>query len=195
MSDSLARYKVMLHVLAPTALAVERLAADPRRRRQTLPDCPSEVPSNDPEDVLIMSDMDGGGLPSRSNTLSRSGNRNGIVHLGRAENCMKRGISMLLVVLFVSACAETRKDWTVTGGGQSKGIVELSYQYKEFEKPHTEDAQAQAVANSACHEWGYSNSRPFGRPLKNCNQQGGFFEDCASWTVSRQYQCIGAASH
>ena len=108
---------------------------------------------------------------------------------------MKREISIFFVVLCFSACAEVRKDWVVSGGSQTKGIVELSYQHKELEVPHTEDAQAQAVANIACHEWGYSNSRPFGRPIKNCNRGGGSFEDCALWTVTRQYQCIGAASH
>jgi YecR-like lipoprotein len=94
---------------------------------------------------------------------------------------------MLLVVLCFSACAGTRKDWVITGGSQANGIVELSYQYREFEVPHTNEAQAHVVANLGCHEWGYSNSRPFGRPIKNCNQHGGFLEDCASWTVSRQY--------
>jgi hypothetical protein len=102
---------------------------------------------------------------------------------------IKRAISMLLVVLCFSACAGTRKDWMITGGSQANGIVELSYQYREFEVPHTNEAQAHVVANLGCHEWGYSNSRPFGRPIKNCNQHGGFLEDCASWTVSRQYWC------
>jgi len=70
---------------------------------------------------------------------------------------------MLFVVLCFSACAGTRKDWIITGGNQANGIVEMSYQYTELEVPHVNDAQAQVVANLACHEWGYSSSKSFGR--------------------------------
>jgi hypothetical protein len=108
---------------------------------------------------------------------------------------MKREISMLFVVLCFSSCVATRKDWIISGADQAKGMVELSYQYKELESAQTSDPQAQVAANVACNEWGYSNSRPFGPPFKNCNQRGGMFEDCALWTVTRQYLCIGAASH
>jgi hypothetical protein len=82
----------------------------------------------------------------------------------RAESYMKREISMLFVVLCFSACAEVRKDWVITGVNQSEGIVDLSYHYREFEEPHTEDAQAQVVANSACHEWKIFKLQTFWSP-------------------------------
>jgi hypothetical protein len=115
--------------------------------------------------------------------------------LNRHVYHMKRAISMLLFALCCSACVATRKDWIVTGGNQANGTVELSYQYKDREVPQTNEAQAHVVANLACHEWGYSNSRTFGPQIKNCNQPAVSLEDCTSWTVTRQYRCIGAASH
>jgi hypothetical protein len=54
---------------------------------------------------------------------------------------MRRAISMLFVVFCFSGCAGTRKDWIITGGSPANGIVELSYQYREFEVPHTNEAQ------------------------------------------------------
>jgi hypothetical protein len=107
---------------------------------------------------------------------------------------MKRAIPVLFAILCLSACAETQKDWAATGGNLAEGTIELSYEYGEFEEPHVDEAQAEVVANSTCHEWGYSSFRAFGRPIKKCNRLGGFFGGCASWIVTRQYRCISAAS-
>lgn len=97
-----------------------------------------------------------------------------------------------LTALVLLGCA-TRKDWTATGGSRSDGVIRLSYELGEFEKPQLSEQQAINLARQRCKAWGYSGTEAFGGLTRQCSQSGGF-SGCTLWMVTKEYQCTGASA-
>lgn len=105
---------------------------------------------------------------------------------------MKFAFATLVSALLLTGCA-AQKDWSATGGSRSDGVVRLSYEYGEMEKPQVREEQALAIAAQRCRTWGYTGSEAFGGVTRQCNQRGGF-NGCASWIVTKEYQCTGTGN-
>lgn len=103
-----------------------------------------------------------------------------------------RALIGLLAIIAVTGCATT-KDWAATGGSRADGVVRLSFEVSEFERPQLSDSQAQALASQRCATWGYSGAEAFGGVTRQCNQFGGF-GGCARWMVTKEFQCTGTGS-
>jgi len=99
---------------------------------------------------------------------------------------------IVAVMLVVAGCATT-KQWTATGGSRADGVVRLSYEFGEFETPQLNEQQGTALAAQRCHTWGYSGAEAFGGSTRQCLQRGGF-NDCATWQVTKEYQCTGTGN-
>lgn len=105
---------------------------------------------------------------------------------------MKVLIIATAAVLLLSGCTTT-KDWTATGGSRADGVVRLSYEVTEFEKPQLNEQQAVYLASQRCKTWGYSGAEAFGGTTRQCNQGGGF-GGCSQWVVTKEYQCTGTGA-
>lgn len=106
---------------------------------------------------------------------------------------MNEKLAVVAVAVLLSGCA-VHKEWVATGGSRSDGIVRLSYEVGEFEKPQLDEAQGIRVATQRCAVWGYSGAEPFGGHTRQCNMFGGALNPCAQWMVTREYQCTGNGS-
>ena len=96
------------------------------------------------------------------------------------------------VAVLLSGCV-TVKDWSATGGSRSDGVVRLSYEVGEFEKPQLSETQAINLATQRCQTWGYTGAEAFGGVTRQCSQGGGF-GSCSLWVVTKEYQCTGTGS-
>jgi YecR-like lipoprotein len=96
------------------------------------------------------------------------------------------------VALLLSGCVTT-KDWAATGGSRSDGVVRLSYEFGEFEKPQLNEHQAINLAIQRCKTWGYSGAEAFGGVTRQCNMEGGL-RGCGQWMVSKEFQCTGTGT-
>ena len=96
--------------------------------------------------------------------------------------------ALLIVVLLVTGCA-TAVSMSATGGSKSDGVVELSYEYGEFQQPVLDPAQGLEVAKKRCKAWGYNNAEAFDGGLNTCVIPGGF-AGCARMRTTISYQCI-----
>ncbi|APO90297.1 hypothetical protein CEX93_18210 [Xanthomonas euvesicatoria] len=110
---------------------------------------------------------------------------------------MPRGFSMKLkfcgsaaVVLLVGACA-THADWLVTKASRADGVIALSYERNEFQRPDLSDQQAIQLAEQKCRNWGYKEAEPFGSQSTECLSRRGF-GNCGSRRVTVEFQCIGS---
>jgi hypothetical protein len=95
--------------------------------------------------------------------------------------------SILLVAIILTACA-TATQMSATGGSKADGIVELSYEYGEFQKPIINPAQGLEAAVKRCKAWGYKKADPFDGGLNTCILPGGF-GGCARTRTTISYQC------
>ena len=112
-------------------------------------------------------------------------------HQPTGENMM-RIFTAIAVAAILTSCATT-KDWSATGGSRSDGVVRLSYEVGEFEKPQLSETQAINLATQRCQTWGYSGAEAFGGVTRQCNQGGGF-GGCSRWMVTKEYQCTGTGT-
>lgn len=101
---------------------------------------------------------------------------------------MKSVVAIAFLVL-LSGCA-VKKDWQPTGGSKSDGVVRMSYQVREMEKPVLDEEQAVALAAKRCIAWGYTGAEAFGGITSQCVQGGGF-GGCGMRQVTKEYQCTG----
>ena len=93
----------------------------------------------------------------------------------------------LLVVL--AGCG-TVSQMTATGGSRADGIVRLSYEYGSFNKVNIDEATALRTAQERCRTWGYKDAEAFGGVTRQC--QASNMYGCMRWTVTKEYQCVGA---
>ncbi len=94
----------------------------------------------------------------------------------------------LLALLLIAACA-TPVNMSATGGSHADGIVEMSYEYGEFEKPVVNPEQAMSTAVRRCKAWGYKNAEAFDGGINTCVIPGGF-GGCSRMRTTISYQCI-----
>jgi hypothetical protein len=114
------------------------------------------------------------------------------VNTNKGEQVMKAIIFTLALAMAVSGCA-TSKTWQATGGSRSDGVVRLSYEVGELERPMLDEQQAVDVATLRCKTWGYTGAEAFGGVIRRCNMGGGF-GGCSRWLVTKEYQCTGTGS-
>src|SRR5574337_1042175 len=76
------------------------------------------------------------------------------------------GVSIALI----SGCAVT-KEWSATGGSRSDGVVRLSYEVAEMEKPQLSEQQAIRLASQRCRTWGYTGAEAFGGATRKCRSE------------------------
>ena len=105
---------------------------------------------------------------------------------------MSRTHKFALLSLFIlPACASSLTAWQATGGSRADGSIRLSYEYKEgLRKTVTDPAQATRLAQQRCAAWGYQGAEAFGGETRTCNVR--VLGMCDTWTVTREYQCLGA---
>jgi hypothetical protein len=94
----------------------------------------------------------------------------------------------IFFVLTLVGCV-TMKHWSATGGSRADGVVRLSFEHTNFEKPQLNEDQAVSLATQRCRSWGYSGAEAFGGVTRQCNQANGY--GCISWMVTKEYQCTG----
>jgi hypothetical protein len=99
-----------------------------------------------------------------------------------------KNIILAAALLACCGCA-VQKDWVATGGSRSDGVVELSYEYTNFEKPVLDGNQGLGIAKQRCGAWGYSEAEPFGGVKQACQIADGL-GGCNRWIVTMDYQCI-----
>ena len=85
------------------------------------------------------------------------------------------------------ACA-TPTSMSATGGSKADGVVELSYEYGEFQQPILDPAQGIDVAKKRCGAWGYKNAEAFDGGINTCVIPGGF-GGCSRMRTTISYQC------
>lgn len=107
---------------------------------------------------------------------------------------MKALVSLLLASAVLAGCATTSsKEWAATGGSRADGVVRLSFEHTEFEKPVLSESKALELAEHRCKSWGYTGAEAFGGATRQCNMPGGW-SGCASWLITKAYQCNGTGS-
>ncbi|WP_081275000.1 YecR family lipoprotein [Xanthomonas graminis] len=112
---------------------------------------------------------------------------------------MPRGFTMKLkfcgaaaVVLLVGACA-THADWQVAKMSRADGVIALSYERNEFQRPDLSEQEAVQLAAQKCRNWGYKGAEPFGSQSTECLSRRGF-GNCGSRRVTVEFQCTGSPS-
>lgn len=103
-----------------------------------------------------------------------------------------KAIFVAIIAVLLGGCAVT-KDWSATGGSRSDGVVRLSYEVSEFEQAQLNEQQGINLATQRCKTWGYTGAEAFGGVTRQCNARGGF-GGCASWVVTKEYQCLGTGT-
>ncbi|WP_087785815.1 YecR family lipoprotein [Xanthomonas oryzae pv. oryzicola] len=94
-----------------------------------------------------------------------------------------------VAVLLVGACA-TRADWLVTKASRADGVIALSYERNEFQRPDLSEQQAVQLAIQKCRNWGYKGAEPFGSQSTECLSRRGF-GNCGSRRITVEFQCVG----
>lgn len=100
-----------------------------------------------------------------------------------------KALLALIAAITITGCA-TKKDFYAMGGSRADGTVDMAYDFRQFESPVVNPAQAQSIAKSKCRVWGYSDAEAFGGMTQNCHQRDGF-GTCVAGQVVHTYQCIG----
>ena len=100
-----------------------------------------------------------------------------------------KALLALIAAITITGCA-TKKDFYAMGGSRADGTVDMAYDFRQFESPVVNPAQAQSIAKSKCRVWGYSDAEAFGGMTQNCHQRDGF-GTCVAGQVVNTYQCIG----
>lgn len=95
---------------------------------------------------------------------------------------------LLVACLCLSACA-TPTGMSATGGSRADGVVEMSYEYGEFQQPVLDPQQAMASAVKRCKGWGYRKAEAFDGGINTCVVPGGF-GGCSRMRTTVSYQCI-----
>lgn len=98
-------------------------------------------------------------------------------------------IFTLLGLLLLTGCSTTR-NWEATGGSRADGVIRLSYEVGAMQSAKVDEQQAMDIATQRCKSWGYTGAEAFGGVTRACNAPGAF-SGCASYLVTKEFQCIG----
>lgn len=99
----------------------------------------------------------------------------------------------LVAVATLAGCA-TQKSWLVTDGSRADGVISLSYEHNEFQRPKLSQTEADQLASRRCAAWGYKGAETFGSQRTDCLSRRGF-GSCGSRRVTVEYQCTGIQSN
>ena len=102
---------------------------------------------------------------------------------------MKNLLLLFLMSVVITGCS-SRKDFYATGGSRADGSIDMAYDFKPFETPIVDPAQAESIANKKCAVWGYERAEPFGGQTQNCQVRDGW-GNCTAGQMIIKYQCIG----
>lgn len=95
------------------------------------------------------------------------------------------------VSMNLAGCATT-KQWAVSGGDKAQGLVQVSYEFPEYNEPPVSEEQAARIAQGRCEGWGYDDAQPIPGQVRQCsNMDAG---NCDQWKVTREYRCTMDAS-
>lgn len=100
-----------------------------------------------------------------------------------------KAVLTVIAVALLVGCA-VQKELIATGGSRADGVVELSYEIGEFQKPEFTSGQGLATATERCLSWGYPGAEPFGGERRECQYSSQY--GCHQWLVTVPYQCTGA---
>jgi hypothetical protein len=100
---------------------------------------------------------------------------------------MKFIIAAVLPALYLLAGCATPKYWEATGGNQSDGLVQLSYQKGPFEYGQSRESQGLTTATGRCQFWDYKRAEPSGAEKSVCRTMGQLY--CLETTVIQDYRC------
>lgn len=98
-----------------------------------------------------------------------------------------RNITIIGCLAMLTACAAPT-GMSATGGSKADGVVEMSYEYSEFQKPIIDPQQGMNTAVKRCKAWGYKQAEPFDGGIQTCIIPGGF-GGCARMRTTISYQC------
>lgn len=104
-----------------------------------------------------------------------------------------QGVFVVAMILAATTGCVTTKEWSATGGSRADGVVRLSYEVGAMEQAQLSESQAIAMATRRCATWGYTGAEAFGGTTRQCNQPGGF-GGCATWVVTKEFQCTGTGA-
>lgn len=99
---------------------------------------------------------------------------------------------LLLSALALAGCA-THKEWLFTDGSRAQGVVTLSYERNEFQRPDVSQQEADALAERKCIAWGYKGAESFGTQRTDCLSRRGM-GNCGTRRVSMDYQCTSPST-
>ena len=97
--------------------------------------------------------------------------------------------AVLAAAVLIAACT-TKAQLVATGGSQSDGTMNLSYEYAGTEAPKPDMDGALKTASQRCQGWGFTGAQAFGGEKKECieTDAGGA---CKKTRVTIVYQCTG----
>jgi hypothetical protein len=102
----------------------------------------------------------------------------------------KLSVALAIVLSATLAGCATNKDFYAKGGSRADGVVDMAYDFQQFETPVVRVEQAQSIAKSKCAMWGYTDAEAFGGKTQHCNQMNGY-GTCIAGQMVVQYQCLG----
>lgn len=95
---------------------------------------------------------------------------------------------LIFAGLFILTACATPTSMSATGGSKADGIVEMSYEYGEFQQPVVDPEQGMGSAVKRCKAWGYKKAEPFDGGIQTCIIPGGF-GGCSRMRTTISYQC------
>ncbi|WP_111265317.1 YecR family lipoprotein [Marilutibacter maris] len=93
-------------------------------------------------------------------------------------------------IALLAGCV-TNADWLVTKASRADGVIGLSYEHNEFQRPELSEQEAIRLATQKCTNWGYTAAEPFGSQTTECLSRRGF-GSCGSRRVTVEFQCTGS---
>lgn len=95
------------------------------------------------------------------------------------------------LVLVVSGCATTPKEWQTIGENKLAGTVLLAYEYTAVEKPVIEQEKSGEIASAQCKTWGFSAAEKYGEELFRCKEPSTLYGGCKTMQRRQEFKCVG----
>jgi len=101
---------------------------------------------------------------------------------------LDRTLAIVCSALVLSSCVVVDREFAVTGGNRSEGIVELTALEDGYEWIRATPSKTIASALKACKEWGYSNVILSEGTTRECVKGEDF--DCDTFRVTQKFRCL-----
>lgn len=99
---------------------------------------------------------------------------------------MPRLFLILTAAVVLTGCT-TYKLWTESAADSDLGVVQLSYEYRNFENPQVDERAGVNMARERCQDWGFRDAQ---RKSEDRQCVDGDKSSCSRWKVLREYQCL-----